>query len=52
MWEEVVDALNAVNGGAHPGLRAVHSKALHTFWWTLTATRTGAATAGSPRIFV
>ena len=26
MWEEIVDALNAVNGGAHPGFRAVHAK--------------------------
>jgi catalase len=26
MWEEIVDALNAVNGGPHPGFRAVHAK--------------------------
>jgi catalase len=26
MWEEIVDALHAVNGGAHPGYRAVHAK--------------------------
>src|SRR4051812_33891309 len=26
MWEEIVDALNAVNGGPHPGHRAVHAK--------------------------
>ncbi len=26
LWEEIVDALNAVNGGAHPGYRAVHAK--------------------------
>jgi catalase len=26
MWEEIIDALNAVNGGAHPGYRAVHAK--------------------------
>ncbi len=26
MWEEIVDALNAVNGGPHPGYRAVHAK--------------------------
>jgi catalase len=25
MWEEIVDALQAVNGGAHPGFRAVHA---------------------------
>jgi catalase len=26
MWEEIVDALNTVNGGPHPGYRAVHAK--------------------------
>jgi len=26
MWEEIVDALHAVNGGPHPGFRAVHAK--------------------------
>ncbi len=26
MWEEIVDALQAVNGGRHPGFRAVHAK--------------------------
>jgi catalase len=26
IWEEIVDALNAVNGGPHPGFRAVHAK--------------------------
>ncbi len=26
LWEEIVDALQAVNGGAHPGYRAVHAK--------------------------
>jgi catalase len=26
MWEEIVDALGAVNGGPHPGYRAVHAK--------------------------
>ena len=26
MWEEIVDALSAVNGGPHPGFRAVHAK--------------------------
>jgi catalase len=26
MWEEIVDALEAVNGGRHPGFRAVHAK--------------------------
>ena len=26
MWEEIVDALNAANGGANPGFRAVHAK--------------------------
>jgi catalase len=26
LWEEIVDALHAVNGGAHPGHRAVHAK--------------------------
>jgi catalase len=26
MWEEIVDALEAVNGGAHAGYRAVHAK--------------------------
>jgi catalase len=26
MWEEIVDALQAVNGGPHPGYRAVHAK--------------------------
>src|SRR3954447_17365347 len=26
LWEEIVDALNAVNGGAHAGHRAVHAK--------------------------
>jgi catalase len=26
MWEEIVDALEAVNGGPHPGFRAVHAK--------------------------
>jgi catalase len=26
LWEEIVDALNAVNGGPHPGFRAVHAK--------------------------
>jgi len=26
MWEEIVDALHAVNGGARPGFRAVHAK--------------------------
>jgi catalase len=26
MWEEIVDALGAVNGGPHPGFRAVHAK--------------------------
>jgi catalase len=26
MWEEIVDALHAVNGGPHPGYRAVHAK--------------------------
>jgi len=26
MWEEIVDALNAVNGGAQAGFRAVHAK--------------------------
>jgi catalase len=26
MWEEIVDALQAVNGGPHPGFRAVHAK--------------------------
>jgi catalase len=26
LWEEIVDALNAVNGGAHSGFRAVHAK--------------------------
>src|SRR6266540_3006902 len=26
LWEEIVDALQAVNGGPHPGLRAVHAK--------------------------
>ena len=26
MWEEIVDALHAVNGGPHTGFRAVHAK--------------------------
>jgi catalase len=26
MWEEIVDALQAVNGGPHPGHRTVHAK--------------------------
>ena len=26
MWEEIVDALHAVNGGPHSGFRAVHAK--------------------------
>jgi catalase len=26
LWEEIVDALNAANGGASPGFRAVHAK--------------------------
>ncbi len=26
LWEEIVDALEAVNGGPHPGYRAVHAK--------------------------
>ena len=26
MWEEIVDALQAINGGPHPGFRAVHAK--------------------------
>ena len=26
MWEEIVDALQSVNGGPHPGFRAVHAK--------------------------
>jgi catalase len=26
LWEEIVDALHAVNGGPHPGFRAVHAK--------------------------
>jgi catalase len=26
MWEEIVDSLNAVNGGPYPGFRAVHAK--------------------------
>ncbi|HEY1237949.1 MAG TPA: catalase family peroxidase [Solirubrobacterales bacterium] len=26
MWEEIVDALEALNGGPHPGYRAVHAK--------------------------
>jgi catalase len=26
LWEEIVDALEAVNGGPHPGHRAVHAK--------------------------
>jgi catalase len=26
IWEEIVDALEAVNGGPHPGFRAVHAK--------------------------
>jgi len=26
LWEEIVDALQAVNGGPHPGFRAVHAK--------------------------
>jgi catalase len=26
MWEEIVDALHAVNGGPYPGFRAVHAK--------------------------
>jgi catalase len=26
LWEEIVDALGAVNGGPHPGHRAVHAK--------------------------
>jgi catalase len=26
MWEEIVDALEALNGGPHPGFRAVHAK--------------------------
>jgi catalase len=26
LWEEIVDALHAVNGGPHPGHRAVHAK--------------------------
>jgi len=26
LWEEIVDALTAVNGGPHPGFRAVHAK--------------------------
>jgi catalase len=26
LWEEIVDALDAVNGGPHPGHRAVHAK--------------------------
>jgi catalase len=26
MWEEIVDALEAVNGGPHPGFRVVHAK--------------------------
>jgi catalase len=26
MWEEIVDALHAVNGGPHAGFRAVHAK--------------------------
>jgi catalase len=26
LWEEIVDALNAVNGGPYPGHRAVHAK--------------------------
>jgi catalase len=26
MWEEIVDALHAVNGGPYPGQRAVHAK--------------------------
>ena len=26
LWEEIVDAIHAVNGGPHPGYRAVHAK--------------------------
>jgi catalase len=26
LWEEIVDALNSVNGGPHPGYRSVHAK--------------------------
>jgi catalase len=26
LWEEIVDALEAVNGGRHPGFRTVHAK--------------------------
>jgi catalase len=26
LWDEIVDALEAVNGGPHPGFRAVHAK--------------------------
>jgi len=26
MWEDIVDALEALNGGPHPGFRAVHAK--------------------------
>jgi catalase len=26
LWEEIVDALEALNGGPHPGFRAVHAK--------------------------
>jgi catalase len=28
LWEEIVDALHAVNGGPHPGFRAVHAKGI------------------------
>jgi catalase len=37
MWEEIVDALGAVNGGPHPGFRAVHAKGTVTKG-TFTAT--------------
>lgn len=26
LWEEIIDAVNEANGGAHPGYRAIHAK--------------------------
>ena len=47
MWEEIVDALQAVNGGPHPGFRAVHAKGTFcegTFTATPEAKRLSRAT--------
>src|SRR3954452_13654591 len=47
MWEEIVDALQAVNGGPHPGSRAVHAKGTFcegTFTATPEAKRLSRAT--------